>query len=190
MPWFAALGFAIPAESDYGTLLATGVGVGGVFIGLYYAAISAVGGAIYARVPNNIRDLLAQERVGGAYMRFLAVFTYFGVCLLAFHSVDLSPIIAAVPIFLIGAGLAIIGFVRLGTRAFYLFDPTVLSHRLFEQLLQCHTQVQAGRYRWSDQSFQSHARKRARIAVDTLATVSDITAQETHLNGRPFRRPV
>ncbi len=186
VPWFAALGFSIPTESDYGTLLATVVGVGGVFIGLYYAAISAIGGSIYARVPNNIRDLLAQERVGGAYMRFLAVFTYLGVCLLAFHSVGLKPIILAVPLFLPGAGLAIIGFVRLGTRAFYLFDPTILSHRLFEELHRCHTQVQASRYRWSDQSFQSHARKRARIAVDTLTTVSDITAQETHLNGRPF----
>ena len=185
-PWFTEQGFTIPTESDYGTLLATVVGVGGVFIGLYYAAISAIGGSIYARVPNNIRDLLAQERVGGAYMRFLAVFTYLGVCLLAFHSVGLKPIILAVPLFLPGAGLAIIGFVRLGTRAFYLFDPTILSHRLFEELHRCHTQVQAGRYRWSDQAFQRHARKRARTAVDTLTTVSDITAQETHLNGRPF----
>ena len=185
-PWFTEQGFTIPTESDYGTLLATVVGVGGVFIGLYYAAISAIGGSIYARVPNNIRDLLAQERVGGAYMRFLAVFTYLGVCLLAFHSVGLKPIILVVPLFLPGAGLAIIGFVRLGTRAFYLFDPTILSHRLFEQLQRCHTQIQAGSYRWSDQSFQNHAHKRARIAVDTLATVSDIAAQETHLNGRPF----
>ena len=186
VPWFTERGFTIPAESDYGTLLATVIGVGGVFIGLYYAAISMVGGAIYARVPNNIRDLLAQERFGGAYMRFLAVFTFFGVCLLAFHSAGLKPIILAVPLFLLSAGLAVIGFVRLGTRAFYLFDPTILSHRLFEQLQQCHTQIQAGRYRWSDQSFQNHARRRARTALDTLAAVSDITAQETHLNGRPF----
>ncbi len=186
VPWFTERGFTIPAESDYGTLLATVIGVGGVFIGLYYAAISMVGGAIYARVPNNIRDLLAQERFGGAYMRFLAVFTFFGVCLLAFHSAGLKPIILAVPLFLLSAGLAVIGFVRLGTRAFYLFDPTILSHRLFEQLQQCHTQIQAGRYRWSDQSFQSHAYRRARTAVDTLATVSDIAAQETHLNSRPF----
>lgn len=186
VPWFTKQGFTIPTESDYGTLLAAVIGGGAVFIGLYYAAISAIGGAIYARVPNNIRELLAQERVGGAYMRFLAVFTYFGVCLLAFHSAGLKPVISAVPLVLLGAGLAIIGFVRLGARAFYLFDPTILSSRLFEQLQRCHAQVQAGSYRWSDQSFQHHAYRRARAAVDTLAAVSGITAQETHLNGRPF----
>ena len=46
VPWFTKRGFTILPESDYGTLLATVVGVGGVFIGLYYAAISAIGGAI------------------------------------------------------------------------------------------------------------------------------------------------
>ena len=186
VPWFTALGFTIPEESDYGTLLATVIGVGGVFIGLYYAAISAISGSIYSKVPNNIRDLLAQEQVGNAYMRFLAGLTYFGVCLLAFHSVGLKPIILAIPLFLLCGGLAIIGFVRLGTRAFYLFDPTVLSQRLFVQLHRCHVQAQAGSFRWSDESFQNHAHKVAETSIDTLATVSDITSKEPHLNGRPF----
>ena len=96
VPRFAEWRLSIPQDSDYGTLLATVIGVGGVFIGLYYAAISAVGSAIYARVPNNIRDLLAREKVGGAYIRFVAVFTYFGTSLLAFHSLGLEPIALAV----------------------------------------------------------------------------------------------
>ena len=186
VPWFTALGLTIPEESDYGTLLATVIGVGGVFIGLYYAAISAISGSIYAKVPNNIRDLLAQDQVGNAYMRFLAGLTYFGVCLLAFHSVGLKPIILAIPLFLLCGGLAIIGFVRLGTRAFYLFDPTVLSQHLFVQLHRCHVQAQAGSFRGFDESFQNHAHKVAQTSIDTLATVSDITSKEPHLNGRPF----
>lgn len=186
VPWFTKQGFTIPAESDYGTLLATVIGVGGVFIGLYYAAISAIGGAIYAKVPNNIRDLLAQDRVGNAYMRYLAALTFFGVCLLAFHTSGLEPVILAVPIFTLGAGLVIVGFVRLGARAFYLFDPTSLSYRLFEQLRRCHLQMQAGGYRWSDQSFQKHAHRVAQTAIDTLVTVSDEAARAPHLSGRPF----
>lgn len=186
VPWFTKQGFTIPAESDYGTLLATVIGVGGVFIGLYYAAISAIGGAIYAKEPNNIRDLLAQDRVGNAYMGYLAGLTFFGVCLLAFHTAGLEPVVLAVPIFTLSAGLVIVGFVRLGVRAFDLFDPTSLSYRLFEQLRRCHLQMQAGGYRWSDRSFQMHAHREAQTAIDTLATVSDIAGREPHLNGRPF----
>ena len=186
VPLFTKIGFTIPEDSTYGTLLEAVIAVGGVFIGLYYAAISTIGGAIYARLPNDIRDLLAKEQVGNVYMRLLAFLTSFGVCLLAFHTVGFEPIILAIPLLIIGAGVMIIGFVRLGARAFYFFDPTILSHRLFKQLFQCHRQVQAGGYRWFDRSFQNHAHRRAQTTIDTLTTVSEIVAKEPHLNGRPF----
>lgn len=80
----------------------------------------------------------------------------------------------------------IIGFVRLGARAFNLFDPTNLSFSLFEKLGKLHKQMQAGGYQWSDQSFQNHAHKNAQISIETLSTLSEIAAKEPHLNGRPF----
>lgn len=183
---FTEIGFTLPKDNYYGTLLATVIGAGGLFIGLYYAAISVLGSAIYAKVPNNIRDLLAKEQVGNAYMGCIAVFTYFGVCLLIFHALGREPIILAIPLLLLGAGLTIIGFVRLGARAFYLSDPTTLSDRLFKQLRQCYLQMQAGGYRWSDQSFQNHAHRVAQTTIETLTTVSEIAEKESHLNGQPF----
>jgi hypothetical protein len=186
VPLFTKIGFTIPEDSTYGTLLEVVIAVGGVFIGLYYAAISTIGGAIYARLPNDIRDLLAKEQVGNVYMRLLALFTSFGVCFLAFHTVGFEPIILAIPLLILGAAVMIIGFVRLGARAFYFFDPTILSHRLFKQLFQYHRQVQAGGYRWLDPSFQNCTRQRAQNTIDTLTAVSDIAGEEPYLNGRPF----
>ena len=47
---FTKIGFTIILEvSSYRTLLEAIIGVGGVFIGLYYAAISAIGSAMYAK---------------------------------------------------------------------------------------------------------------------------------------------
>ena len=172
--------------THYGTLLTTFASVGGIFIGFYYAAISAVCGAIYAKVPNNIRDLLAREPVGNAYMRFLAVLTSFGICLLTFHALGFEPVLLAILLLPIGAGLMIIGFVQLGMRAFHLFDPTTLSHTIFNRLKRLYTQMQAGGYRWSDESFQNHSHKIAQRDIDALVTLADITAKEPHLNGRPF----
>lgn len=185
VPLFTKLGLTIQG-SDYVTLLASIIGVGGVFIGLYYAAISAVCGAIYARVPNNIRRLLAEEQAGNTYMGSLAVLTSLGVCLLVLHAVGFEPIVLAILLLPLGAGLMIIGFVRLGAHVLYLFDPTLLSNRLFTQLRRCHERMQAGGYRWSDQSFQNHAHENAQRDIDTLTTVSEIAEKEPHLNGRPF----
>ena len=123
---------------------------------------------------------------GIAYMRLLASLTSFGVCLLAFHTVGFEPIILAIPLLIVGSGVMIIGFIRLGARAFNLFDPTNLSFSLFEKLGKLHKQMQAGGYRWTDESFQNHAHKNAQVDIETLATLSEIAAKEPHLNGRPF----
>ena len=187
-PILGKLGFNIDqdAESHYVALLAALTSAGGIFIGLYYAAISAIGGGIYARVPNDLRRLLAQERLGSAYMRFLALLTVLGLTFLGFHVVGLEPVVLAVPLMVLVGGVAVIGFVRLGARAFYLSDPTSLSSSLLEELQGSYQQIQAGGFRWSDELFQNRAHAIAQAHVETLDTVADLAAGEPHLNGRPF----
>lgn len=184
--YYGSIGIAIPDDSDYVTLLATISGIGGVFIGLYYAGLSMVGSTTYARVPNNIRDLLAHERFGNIYMGFLAFLTFLGLILIAFRVMGFSKVHLAIPLVTILAGIGIISFVKLGQRAFYLFDPTALSHHIFQEFQRGLSIVMVGGFRWQDQSFQNHAHKRASATLDTLETLSDITSKEPHLNGKPF----
>jgi hypothetical protein len=178
--------FKIPNDSDYVTFLVTISGIGGVFIGLYYAAISTIAGSIYAKVPNNIRDLLAQERVGNVYMHFLSFVTFLGISLASLCVSGFKPIHLAIPVMLIAAGIGIIAFVKLGQRVFYLFDPTTLSHHLFGQLRKFTKMVMARGYRWNDAAFQRNANKLASYSLDTLETLADITKNEVHLHGAPF----
>lgn len=184
--YYKFLDLKIPDDGDYVTLLSTISGIGGVFIGLYYAAISTIGGSIYAKVPNNIRDLLAQERIGNVYMHFLAFITFLGISLVSFRVLGFDRVYLAIPIMLVASGVGIVAFVKLGQRVFYLFDPTALSHHLFGQLRQYLKMVGAGGYRWDDASFQRHAYKLASSSLDTLQTLSDITKKEVHLRGGPF----
>jgi len=185
-PYYQKLGISVPDDGDYVTLLATISGIGGVFIGLYYAGISAVGSAIYARVPNNVRDLLAQERFGNVYMRFLSFLTFLGLVLIGLRLSGLPRIYLTIPVITVSAGLGIFAFVKLGQRAFYLFDPTTLSYHIFDQLQHWLGMVKAGGFRWLDRTFQNHAYRQASTTLDTLETLADITAKETHLNGKPF----
>jgi len=185
-PYFQKVALGIPDDSDYVTFLATVSSIGGVFIGLYYAGISTVSSAIYARVPNNVRDLLAQERVGNVYLRFLSFLTSLGLILISFRLMNMPRIFLAIPIVTVFAGIGIISFVKLGQRAFYLFDPTKLSHYIFEQMQHWIEMVKAGGFRWMDKSFQNHAHRQASSILDTLETLADITAKEPHLNGKPF----
>ena len=184
--YYQKIKISIPDDGDYVTFLATVSGIGGVFIGLYYAGISVVGSAIYAKVPNNVRDLLAQERFGNQYMRFLSFLTYLGLVFIAFRISGLPRVYLAVPFVTILAGIGVIAFVKLGQRAFYLFDPTQLSYHIFEQLQRWLGMVKVGGYQWLNKSFQKQAHRHASATLDTLETLADITAKEPHLSGKPF----
>lgn len=185
-PYFKHLGVLVPTDTDYVTFLAAIGSIGAVFIGLYYAAIASVGGAIYARVPSNLRDLLAQERFGNLYIRLLAFLTVLCLLLIAAKLSGCERNYTAILFVTIGAGLGVFAFVRLGQRVFNLFDPTNLSDHIFEQLRDRLRMVTAGGYRWQDPSFQNHAYKQAQKTISTLETLLDITAKEPHLNGSPL----
>jgi hypothetical protein len=185
-PFCQSIGLRIPDDSDYVTLLATVSGIGGVFIGLYYAGICTVSGAIYSRVPNNIRDLLVQERIGYVYMRYLGLVTFIGLALIGLRVLGYPRIFLAVPTVALMAGIGIIAFVKLGQRAFNLFDPTALSYHIFVYLRRWLKIVKVGGFKYDDPSFQVHANKQAGITLDALETLADITAKEQHLSGKPF----
>jgi len=185
-PYYQKARISVPADGDYVTFLGAISSIGGVFIGLYYAGISAVGSAIYARVPNNVRDLLAQERFGNVYMRFLSFLTFLGLVLIALRLSGQPRLLLAIPFMTISAGIGIFAFVKLGQRAFYLFDPTALSYHIFDQLQHWLAMVRAGGFRWLDRNFQTHAHKQASVTLDTLETLVDITSKEPHLSGKPF----
>ena len=188
-PWleelYALTGLTIE-DDTYSTLLATIAATGGVLIGLYYAATTAIAGAIYSNVPNNIRDLLAQDRVGNIYMRFLSFITFSSIVLLGLRSAGFQPNSLAALLLLSGAGVSIIAFVKLGARAFDLFDPTTLSGELVKQIQEAYLNNRPGQYRWDDPSFQSYAYRKARLAVDTTETLAEITSKESQLSGQPF----
>ena len=176
----------MPQDGDYTTLLATISGIGGVFIGLYYAGLTAVGSSIYARVPNNVRDLLAREQVGNVYMRYLAFLTFLSLTLIGFKVLWMPKVRVAIIVLAVMSGIGIVAFIKLGQRAFYLFDPTALSDSLFRELQQLVKRARVGGFGWSDIAYQNHANKVAQSIVSTLETLADISGTDKNLSGRPF----
>ncbi|MDO6487911.1 hypothetical protein Q4503_09385 [Colwellia sp. 6_MG-2023] len=170
--------------SEYGTFLATITSICGIFIGLYYAAITSISGAIYARVPQNIRNLLLREKMGNAYMRFLAMFTFLGIILLALYIMGGKPNPFTPSIIAIFSGLAVYSFIYIGMKAFTLFDPTSLATDVVLQLKKSLINAVAGATYWDSPEFQNHERIKAENYIDTLEVLADIAEKERHLSGQ------
>lgn len=174
----------IPTAGIYATWLGTIAQVGGVFIALYFTAVTAAAAAIYSQVPNNVRSLLARERWGNVYIRYLTFATFLPLCLIALHLLGFEPLRLAVPFVVVIAGIGIIAFTKLGQRAFNLFDPTRLCYVLFAELDKGTRAVSVGGFQWLDEPFQKHAYRQAAATIDTLETVSTISAAQPSPKGR------
>jgi len=176
--------WSIPKPDSYVVWLGTVAQICGVFIALYFTAVTAAAAAIYAQVPNNVRDLLARERWGNVYIRYLTFVTFLPLCLVALHLIGFEPLRLAVPFLILSSGVGIIAFTKLGQRAFNLFDPTRLSYILFAELNRWIRQVGPGGFRWLDPAFQKHAYRQAAATIDTFEAIFTISETQPNPKGR------
>ncbi|MCM3575602.1 hypothetical protein M3172_20630 [Mesobacillus subterraneus] len=119
-------------------------------------------------------------------MRFLTYTAFLSLCFIGLRALGLPAIHLAIPIICILAGIGIIGFVRLGQRAFNFFDPTQLSNAIFDNLNKQVDSITAGGFRWDDSSFQEHSRRVSKKSLDTLKTLSSFISREIHLKSEPY----
>jgi hypothetical protein len=185
-PFAIKNGLQIPKDTSYTSFLGTIAGIGGVFIGLYYAAVSTISTAIYNKMSNNVRDLFTKEKYGNSYIEFLAYITFTSLVFLGFHLLGFPRTYLAVIIMIIFSGSSILAFIKLGQRVFYFFDPTTLSDSLFKDLTKNILNVTPKGLKWQDKSFQNHEHELALVQLETLEMLCDYANKEAHLNGRSF----
>ena len=68
--WFGAY-YTASDYSIYSSFLGTLAGVSGVFLGLYFTAVSVVASTGYATAPPNLRSLILREHAGSVYVTFV-----------------------------------------------------------------------------------------------------------------------
>jgi hypothetical protein len=166
-----AIGRAITRPVDRGTyaiLLQSVAAVTGVFLALYFAAVSTVAATVYSEVPHDIRDLMLRDKLGNFYVRAVAFLSALAIFLLVEQASGGAAYHLALPIVALLAGFAVFAFISLGQRAFYFSDPTVLSQLVVGDFLRSFSDASAQGWRWTDPSFQEHYRSRARRGVTSL----------------------
>lgn len=170
----------------YVQMLATIAGIAGVFLGLYFTAVSTVISNTYSYVSGDIRELILKDRLGNIYVRLVAFLTALAVVLLSFSAAKVSPPRLAVPLLAVLSCLAIFVFVKLGSRAFFLSDPTLLFSTLANELQKWVNQATYRGYQWRNPSFQEYYRKQALKSANTLTVLIEISSSKTELHSKSY----
>jgi hypothetical protein len=166
------------------TTLSTLAQISGLFLGLYFTAISVVAGTNYARVPADILDALVREKVGNLYIRIVALFGGISLILLGASNLGYRPGTLNLALVSLLGIASLFSFVELGRRAFYFFDPTKLVAVLASDILRLAKSATWLGFSWRDAGFQDHYRKQADSDVRIYEDVLLLSNTERHLQGR------
>lgn len=167
----------------YADLLATMIQIAGVFLGLYFTAVSVVASTIYARVQGDVRDLFVREQVGNFYIRTVALLGITATILLATKALGYAPGVLNLALTALLGGLSILSFVVLGGRVFHFFDPVPLVEYVGRDLAREIAAVTPEGFRWQDRSFQHHHQIQAEKLLDTYGNIVHMATREDDLRG-------
>ncbi len=162
------------------TLFSIIASVSGLFLGLYFTAISVVS-STYARFPDSIRNLLLREKVGNFYINILSITTVLSILLIACKVFWSDPgIILSLFVLVLGC-FGIFCFGLLGIRAFFFFDPSSFCDALFQDIIKHVRLASISGFKCFDQNFQAHYQKIAAQKIKTLRALVEICINEKHL---------
>ena len=184
--WFVSSGWNILLDSDYATLVATVTSICGLFIGLYYTAVTSIGGAIYSKVPQSLRQLLLNERFGNTYLKYLVFVTSLGILLLSQYVLGYRANPLNVPLIAVLGGFAVFAFFQLGVRVLRLFEPTQFAGEICSSIATSVESVIPSSGNWDNIALQNHERKAVEHWLETLEALADIASSEKHLSGKVF----
>ncbi|HEY4129454.1 MAG TPA: hypothetical protein VGM50_02500 [Gemmatimonadaceae bacterium] len=160
-------------------LYATIAQIAGVFLGLYFTALSVVASTSYRDVPADLRSVVVEERAGTIYLKVVAYTGASALICLGALSAGWSPGVFNVGALAVLSAASILSFVVLGLRVFTFFDPGSIATYLSSRIVDSARASTPRGYAWTDQSFQSHQQRIASRAANALRTLVGVTSSST-----------
>ncbi len=175
-------------STAYDQLLGTVTAITGVFIALYFTAVNTVVANVYSKMPSNIRSLIIQDRVGNVYVRAATFLTALSAILLAVHALGTPPFHLAPVVVIILLCFAIFAFTKLGERAFYLADPTLLAGIIAPNFFKWARRSSMKGWWWRSKDLQNTNSINGRRALNALSALVKVSSNQSHLQGDSYPR--
>ena len=170
-------------SAAYDAVLYTLVAVASTLLGLYFTTIYVVVGNAYAQVPGDVRQLLAQEKIGNRYIRAVALLASTALLLLTAHALGQPPGVVPLLVVVGLAMFALLGFAQMALRVLDFFDVTTLLNHLTPEITRWIRAATPRGFAWRDPSFQAAYQKSAARSLQTYVHLIDVAIARKDLHG-------
>jgi hypothetical protein len=171
--------------STYGVLAQ----ISGLILGLYFTAMSVVVSTIYSKVPDNIRNLIAREKVGDNYIDILMLLGATSLIELGAILQGQTPSIMVLYVALFLSLMALLTLPILIHNVFHFFDPARLAETyIFPEAFDWARKATCGYQGWDNPSFQYHYYKQANQRLSTYKNIVDLLVNDPTPNNASLTR--
>lgn len=149
-----------------------GVGIAGVFLGLYYSNMSSIFSDKYSNTSKEMRNLFTNELITNKNIDYVIRYIIISLIVLIFNSIGLSPWYISIIIMLILTVKVIITFSILGKRTYEFSDTYFISTPIYSGILWNIKNALVGGYKWNEKNFQNHYKKECSINFNILTQIN------------------
>lgn len=170
------------SSSAIDSLLTAIASVAGVFLGLYFTAVSGIASNFLLRSTQNIRRHFLSTPVGEQYVQTVALTGIVSIFYLVAKSFGhpVHPVGLAF-LALLGAYI-IIRFWKVGSEVFYSLEPTSSLPRISKNIIDYIKGVTPPGYKWNKPAIQNHYRRLVTNNLELVENLNDFGIREIKLS--------
>lgn len=146
----------------------------GIFLGLYFSAITTIISTSYNKVDQSLRDIIWKDKTNSVYLTVIIVAIAQSIFSLIILASNISLSVGNILFTLVIGTISIFSFIILGKGIFNFLNITNLSHYIFTDLIDSFKNVSYKGYNWKDRNFQNHQQKKAQIYIEKLDTLATL----------------
>ncbi len=169
-------------DSEVGLLISTVVTVTGVFLGLYFTAVSAAAGNLFMRATEDLQNLFIREKKGQQYIKTLVLTTVIGIIYLLIRTFGYSISPLGPIIITLLASYSVLRFMMLGSQTFYFIHPIEASATITGDVAYAIQNATAQGFGWLKPLLQNHYKKQAEYGLNTLGSLISFSIEAIKLS--------
>lgn len=153
--------------------------ISGIFLGLYFTAISGIASNYLLRAPQNVKRFFLTEPRGDQYIRTItitAIISIFYVLASKTFGIIIHPVgLCFLSILIV---YIIIRFWRVGTDVFYVLEPQYALPRITGDIFDSIKGITPPGFQWSQPAIQNHHRRLAAASLELIKNLISFGKQE------------
>lgn len=153
--------------------------ISGVFLGLYFTAISLVLSTVYEQVTEDVRKILTEEKIGNIYINTVTILCCDCIVVLFLDMFNFYIGLVNILIITLLGIFSILSFIILGKRILTFFNPVNLTTIISKDLIKNFNLVSPkGSLEWNNKSIQKYAQIKAEKILTTYRDIIKVSLEK------------